>query len=170
MEKKTQLSEYDYASIPDASEYKMGIVTSEWNPTITGALETGARETLLRHGLKEENLKIISVPGSYELPMGARLLLGEDDYDAVICLGCVIEGETRHDEYINHAVAQSLIQLSISSNKPCIFGVVTTHTMEQALARSGGDHGNKGTEAAIAAIKMVYLSKTLNKKKHKIGF
>lgn len=170
MEKKTQLSEYDTSSVPDGREYKIGIITAEWNEQLTESLKKAANKTLIKHGVKEENIKNIYVPGSYELPMGARMLLGEDKYDAIICLGCVIEGETKHNEYINHAVAESLIQLSMSSNIPCIYGVVTTYTVEQAQARSGGDRGNKGTECAVAALKMAHLSKSLGEKKNKIGF
>ncbi len=170
MEKKTQLSEYDASTIPDGSEFTIGIVKAEWNEGITTSLESAAVETLLKHGVNEENIIKTAVPGSYELPMGARLIMGKDKFDAIICLGCVIEGETKHNEYINHAVAQSLIQLSLTSNIPCIYGVVTTHTIEQAQARSGGAHGNKGTDCALAALKMANLSKSKSIKSQKIGF
>lgn len=170
MSKKKNLSEYEEGTIPDGKKFTIGIVVSEWNPDITAALAEAAEATLLEHGVKAENLKKCEVPGSYELPMGARILLGKDSYDAIICLGCVIEGETRHNEYINHAVAQTLMQLSLSSGTPCLYGVLTTHNIEQAKARAGGDRGNKGTETAIAALKMADLSDSIQSSSSQIGF
>lgn len=170
MEKKTQLSHYNEDSVPDGKEFKIGIVRAEWNHEITEPLEIAARETIIKHGVEEENITMIIVPGTYELPMGARILMGKQSYDAIICLGCVIEGETRHNEYINNAVAHTLQQLSLTSNTPCIYGVVTTHNMEQAQARSGGNHGNKGVDAAVAALKMAYLARKTKKSSNQIGF
>lgn len=138
---------------------KIGVVVSEWNPEITGALFNAAHETLLKHGCREKNIIRLHVPGSFELPSGAQLIMEEEKPDAVICLGCVIQGETRHFDFICDAVANGLIQLSIKYNRPFIFGVLTPNNMDQARARAGGDHGNKGVEAAVTAMKMVALRK-----------
>lgn len=164
------LSEYNDSNIPAAAGFTFGIVVSEWNQEITHALFEGCYETLVQHGAKAENIHSIQVPGSFELPVGAKLLAGSRKFDALICLGCVIKGETKHDEYINHAVATGLTGLSIASGIPCIFGVLTPNTMEQALDRAGGQHGNKGVEAAVTAIRMAALRKALTQSGTKIGF
>ncbi len=164
------LSSYSPSDIPDASEMTFGIVVSEWNEKITGALLEGCRSALLNHQVKEANIFVEWVPGSFELPTGGKWLLSAHKLDAVICLGCVIKGETRHDEYINHAVSSSIMQLSLATDKPFVFGVLTTNDEAQALDRAGGAHGNKGTEAAITAIKMVALRKKLKRSDRKIGF
>jgi 6,7-dimethyl-8-ribityllumazine synthase len=166
------LSTYDDSTIPAAGDMIFGIVVSEWNAHITHALYEGCLETLLKHGAKEENIHIAQVPGSFELPVGARILAGQHNVDAVICLGCVIKGETSHDEYINHAVATGLVNLGITTGKPFIFGLVTTNDEAQALDRAGGKHGNKGVEAAVTAIRMAALKKGESgaKEKRKIGF
>ncbi|MEM9836408.1 MAG: 6,7-dimethyl-8-ribityllumazine synthase, partial [Bacteroidota bacterium] len=127
---------------------------SDWNKDITHTLYQGCFDTLIKHGADEENIHTLQVPGTFELPAGARMIAGKQKLDAVICLGCVIKGETKHDEYINTAVAQGLINLSIATGKPYIFGVLTPNTHEQALDRAGGKYGNKGVEAAITAIRM----------------
>ena len=164
------LSDYDDQSIPAAGEMSFGIVVAEWNAHITHALYEGCYDTLLQHGAKDENIHTMQVPGSFELPAGARLLAGKHNPDAVICLGCVIRGETNHNEYINHAVANGLINLSIATGRPFIFGVLTTNDEEQALDRAGGKHGNKGVEAAITAIRMAALKRGDRDGKKKIGF
>jgi len=151
------LSSYDASKIPDASGFSFGIVVSEYNELITGALYKGCIETLLTHGAQEENILISHVPGAFELPLGAQFLLENNDLNAVICLGCVITGETKHDEYISHAVADAIMNLGLNYNLPVIFGVLTPQNLQQAKARSGGEHGNKGVEAAVTAIKMAYL-------------
>lgn len=163
------LSVYDESSIPDASEMKFGIVVAEWNAKVTHALYEGCFETLLKHGVKEDNIHTAQVPGSFELPTGARLLSIKHKLDAVICLGCVIKGETSHNEYINNSVAMGLTNLSIASGQPFIFGVLTPDNEEQALERAGGKHGNKGVEAAVTAIRMAALRKEMTDKA-KIGF
>lgn len=155
------LSKYDETSIPVAENMSFGIVVSEWNAHITHALYDGCVETLLKHGAKEENIHTIQVPGSFELPTGARLMAAKHKVDAVICLGCVIKGETKHDEYICNAVATGLMNLSIASGQPFIFGVLTPNNEEQALERAGGKHGNKGVEAAVSAIHMAALRKDM---------
>ncbi len=155
------LSNYDENSIPVAENMSFGIVVSEWNAHITHALYDGCVATLLKHGAKEENIHTIQVPGSFELPTGARLMAAKHKVDAVICLGCVIKGETKHDEYICNAVATGLMNLSIASGQPFIFGVLTPNNEEQALERAGGKHGNKGVEAAVSAIHMAALRKDM---------
>jgi 6,7-dimethyl-8-ribityllumazine synthase len=166
------LSQYDETNIPSASNLSFGIVVSEWNSEITHQLYKGCYDTLLKHGAKEEEIQVIQVPGTFELPVGARLLANHTpSVDVVICIGCVIKGETKHDEYINISVANALQNLSIASGKPYIFGVLTPNSQEQALDRAGGKHGNKGVEAAVTAIRMAVLRKDLKEGgKKKIGF
>ncbi len=164
------LSEYNESNIPSAAGYSFGIVVSEWNHEITHALYQGCHETLTRHGADAENIHSIQVPGSFELPTGAKLLAGSQKFDALICLGCVIQGETKHNDYINQAVATGLTGLSLASGIPCIFGVLTPNTLEQALDRAGGKYGNKGVEAAVTAIRMAALRKELTRSGTKIGF
>ena len=148
-------------NLPDGSSFKIGIVVSEWNADITNALLEGAKETLLKAGVLEDNIEVLYVPGSFELPWGARQIMKPGKRDAVICLGCIIQGETKHDEYIASAVASGIMQLGLMSGIPVIFGVLTTNTEEQAKDRAGGKHGNKGTECAVAAIKMAALKRSV---------
>jgi 6,7-dimethyl-8-ribityllumazine synthase len=166
------LSVYDDSTVPSAADMHFGIVVAEWNAHITHALYEGCVATLLQHGAKEEHIHVAQVPGSFELPSGARIIAGQHNLDAVICLGCVIKGETSHDEYINHAVATGLVNLGITTGKPYIFGLLTTNDEQQALERAGGKHGNKGVEAAVTAIRMAALKRgdTGEKEKRKIGF
>jgi len=165
-DKKKDLSNQDYYDLLSATGLKIGIVVSEWNPEITNSLLEAATSELKKLGVLDQDILTVKVPGSFELPQGAALLLKNKKLDAVICLGCVIQGETRHFEFICNAVSQGLTILSIEERKPVIFGVLTTNTMEQAIARSGGDHGNKGHEAAATAVKMANLRKRL-KAEHK---
>jgi 6,7-dimethyl-8-ribityllumazine synthase len=118
-------------------------------------LADGAHKTLLTYGAQEDNILRVTVPGSYELSYGAQKMAQREDIDAVICIGCVIQGETKHNDYINHAVAQGLTNVSLKYDKPVVFGVLTPNTEQQALDRAGGIHGNKGDEAAITAVKML---------------
>ena len=164
------LSTYSESDLPSAEEMKFGIVVSDWHPEITHALYEGCLETLTKHGAQEENLQVIQVPGSFELTAGARLLAGRHTLDAIICLGCVIQGETKHNEYINNAVASGLTSLTLGSGIPCIYGVLTPNTLEQAQDRAGGKYGNKGTEAAVTAIRMAGLKKSMAKSSKRIGF
>ena len=152
--KKVNLSDYDPNTVPDGQEFTIGIVSAEWNPAVTDAMLQGAYNTLIEHGVKEENIPVMHVPGSYELTYGAQLLIDNKRCDAVICIGCVIQGETRHFDFICEAVANGITNLSLQRNKPVIFSLLTTNTMEQALDRAGGKHGNKGIEGAITALKM----------------
>ncbi len=149
------LSDYDFKSVPDASNMKFGIVVSEWNHNITGALLKGAVETLKKHGAKDENILVKTVPGSFELTFGANQLLEYTEVDAVIVLGCVVRGDTPHFDYVCMGVTQGITELNANSDKPVIFGLITTNTMEQAEERAGGRFGNKGDECAITAIKMI---------------
>lgn len=157
------LSDFTHTVIPSATPYRFGIVVAEWNADVTHALLEGAYQSLIRHGAKEENIQTYPVPGSYELTSGADLLLKKGNLDAVICLGCVIQGETRHFDFICNAVANGLSNVSIKYSKPVIFGVLTTDNQQQAIDRAGGKHGNKGDEAAITAIKMAEMVETLNR-------
>ncbi len=147
------LSEYSSQNITDISDKKFAIVVAEWNTTITQALLNGAYETLLKHHVKEENIIIKTVPGSFELTLGAQLMAPYAH--AVICLGCVIQGETRHFDFICDAVANGITNVGLKFNLPVIFGVLTPDNQQQAEDRAGGKHGNKGVEAAITAIKML---------------
>ena len=164
------LSVYDENNLPDASEWEFGIVVSDWNEEITHALYEGCYDTLIKHGAKAENIYTIQVPGAFELPQGARMLYKNESVDAMICLGCVIKGETTHNEYINMSVAQALQNLSLTSGKPAVFGLLTPNDKQQALDRAGGKYGNKGVEAAVTAIRMVEVSKSFKKESKKIGF
>ena len=153
--KKTNLSEYDPTTVPDAGEYRIGIIAAEWNPEVTDALLHGAVNTLLGLGVSNENLVVKRVPGTFELSSAADMMLTFMSLDAVICIGCVIQGETRHFEFICQAVSQGITNVSLKYHKPVIFSVLTTDTMQQALDRAGGKHGNKGIEGAITALKMI---------------
>lgn len=151
------LSQIEGTAIPDAKAFRFGIVYSEWNSEITLALKHGAIKTLVANGAKESNIIVKEVPGSFELTLGAQYLAEFTDVDAIICLGCVIQGETRHFDFICEAVAKGITDLNIKYNKPVIFGVLTPDNQQQAIDRAGGKHGNKGDEAAVTAIKMLAL-------------
>ena len=153
------LSDFSHIEIKNAKDLKFAIVVSQWNAEITGPLLNGAIDGLINNGASENDIKIIEVPGSYELTSGADIALRNKNFDAVICLGCVIQGETKHFDFICNAVANGITNVSIKYNKPVIFGVLTTDNVQQALDRSGGKHGNKGEEAAITAIQMAHISK-----------
>lgn len=151
------LNEINRTGLPDIRSKKFGIVVSEWNEKITEALYEGAYQTLIENGAKEKNIFRIQVPGSFELSLGAQKLAQKAKIDAVICLGCIIQGETKHFDFIAHAVAQGITNVGLKYDKPIIFGVLTPDTMQQAEDRAGGKHGNKGIEAAMTAIKMLNL-------------
>ena len=151
------LSDFNKDSLPDSSDMKIGIVVSQWNNKITDGLFNGAFTTLIESGVSENNIEKIEVPGSFELIFGAKIL-SRNEVDAIICLGSVIQGETKHFDYVCQAVSNGIKDLNITLNIPVIFGVLTDNTMEQAINRSGGKHGNKGIEAAVTAIKMAHLN------------
>lgn len=139
----------------DISKFKFGIVVAEWNEQVTESLYSGAYQTLVNAGASRGNIERMNVPGTFELSLGGQWMAERKDIDAVICLGCVIQGETRHFDFICDAVANGITNVSLKYNKPVIFGVLTPDTMKQALDRAGGKHGNKGDEAAATAIKML---------------
>jgi 6,7-dimethyl-8-ribityllumazine synthase len=155
------LSVYDPESVPDASDMLFGIVVADWNREITWALLDATVATLKKHGADEENIIIKHVPGTFELTLGAQFFAEYDDVDAVICLGCVIQGETPHFTYICQGVTQGITQLNMEYNIPFIFGILTTNDHQQAVDRAGGKHGNKGDEAAVTAIKMAALQQDM---------
>jgi 6,7-dimethyl-8-ribityllumazine synthase len=155
------LSHYNLEDVPSAEGMKIGIVVSEWNANITENLFSGAYEALVECGCKSEDIIRKNVPGSFELPLAAQFLLESKNLDAVICLGSVIQGETKHFDYVCQTTSNGIKDVSLKYNKAVIFGVLTDNTMQQAIDRSGGKHGNKGVEASITAIKMVSLMKNL---------
>ena len=160
--KKTNLSDYDPTVVPDGAAYRIAVVAAEWNPEVTGAMLDGAVSTLREHGVKEENIIVKHVPGTFELTTAADMLLHYDHHlDAVICIGCVIQGETRHFEFICQAVSQGITNVALKRERPVIFSVLTCDTMQQALDRAGGRHGHKGVEGAVTALKMCALHKSL---------
>ena len=155
------LSYYDPSGVPDASEMRFGIVVSDWNSEVTHSLLNGAVKTLKRHGVTDDNIIVRHVPGTFELTLGSQWMAEYKDLDGVICLGCVIQGETPHFTYICQGVTRGITQLNLDYNIPFIFGVLTTLNLEQALDRAGGKHGNKGDEAAVTAIRMAALQRQM---------
>lgn len=149
------LSGYDPAMVPNGKKYTIGIVVSEWNDEVTGALLEGARDTLLKHGVKESNIIIRTVPGSFELIYGSAAMIEDTGVDAVIALGCVIKGDTPHFVYICQGTTQGLASLNARADVPVIYGLLTCNDMQQALDRCGGACGNKGVECAVTALKMI---------------
>ena len=155
------LSDYDFESVPDASQMRFGIAVSEWNSNVTGALLEGAVKTLKKHGAKEENILVQTVPGSFELTFGAAQMCKSGKVDAVIILGSVIRGDTPHFDYICEGTTAGIAHLNATQDIPVIYGLLTTNNMEQATDRAGGTLGNKGDECAIVAIKMIDFKKKL---------
>ena len=155
--KNINLSHFNKEEVPNAKGLRFGIVVSEWNKNITNNLYKGAKETLIECGVNTDDIMKYNVPGSYELVFGAKIA-AKDKPDAIICLGSVIQGETKHFDFVCNAVAMGIKDLNISLPIPVIFGVLTDNTIQQAENRSGGKHGNKGVEAAITAIKMAVLN------------
>jgi 6,7-dimethyl-8-ribityllumazine synthase len=151
------LSSYDPNTIPNAKDFRFGIVVSEWNPDITEKLLTGALQTLHKHGALEDHIKILRVPGSFELIFGCKKLLETKKFDALIAIGNVIQGETRHFDFVCEAVSQGIKDLNLQFQTPTVFCLLTDNNKQQSIDRSGGKHGNKGIECAVAAIKMASL-------------
>ncbi len=151
------LSSYDYDSVPNSKGKRIGIIVSDWNRNVTSNLLRGALDTLLKFGVLSDDIIIEHVPGSFELTFGAKILIEKTDVDSVIILGCVIQGETPHFTFVCNSVTTGTTELNLKYNVPVIFGLLTTNTLDQAVARSGGRHGNKGDEAAITALKMIEL-------------
>ena len=150
------LSKYDVSRVPDGKNSRIALVVSEWNKEITEALFQGAKNTLIDHNVLNKNIVRIDVPGSFELIYGANSAQ-RMNFDAIIAIGCIIQGETRHFEFISNAVAQGIKDLNINGKAPVVFCVLTDQTIEQSIARSGGDKGNKGVEAAFTALRMTSL-------------
>ncbi len=164
-EKKTNLSDVNQSIHTNTADSRVGVVVSEWNEEITSALLEGAVNTMKSLGVKEKNILVHYVPGSFELPMGAKMIAEKLKVDAVICLGCVIQGETRHFEFISNAVANGITTVGLDTNIPVILGVLTPDNYQQAKDRAGGKHGNKGDEAGATAVKMIELKKKLQGKR-----
>ncbi len=151
------LSNYDPTSVPSGAGRRFALVVSEWNIEITDALRRGARQTLLKHGVAEADIVEAWVPGSFELALGAQLLLERGDLHGVVCLGSVVRGETPHFDFVCQGATQGIMEVGLKFNLPVIFGLLTDDSMEQARDRSGGKHGNKGVDCAVAALKMAAL-------------
>lgn len=149
------LSDYDFDAVPSGDGLRVGIVVSEWNSKITGALLQGACDTLMKHGVREQDIAVKMVPGSFELVFGASQFVKSKMVDAVIAIGCVVRGDTPHFDYICEGTTQGLASLNADYDIPVIYGLLTCNTMEQAEDRCGGILGNKGDECAVAALKMV---------------
>lgn len=158
---KSKLSENVKQNIPKVGNLKIGIIVSEWNNDITSKLLDGALSVFKEQKVPQEDIFVEWVPGSFELPLAAQFMAKYTRVDTVICLGCVIQGETKHFDFICDSVSHSISKVGLDFNIPVIFGVLTTFDMQQAIERAGGKHGNKGTEAAITAIKMIALKKKI---------
>jgi len=154
----SNLSEYDPDEVPDGRGFRVGIVVAEWNGEITKALCDASVETLIKHGVAQEDIIIQPVPGTIELTAGAKLLASQMAFQSIICIGCVIKGDTPHFDYVCQSATYGITQLNLEKSIPFIFGVLTTNTLQQAFDRAGGKHGNKGDEAAITALKMMSMS------------
>jgi 6,7-dimethyl-8-ribityllumazine synthase len=165
----TNLSYYDKATIPNAKTFRFGIVVSEWNPEITRNLQKGAIETLIDCGAIKENIISWDVPGSFELVFGCKKMIQSQQLDAIIAIGNVIEGETKHFDFVCEGVTQGIVDLNIKHDVPVIFCVLTDDSKQQSIDRSGGKLGNKGIECAVAAVKMAAI-KNIDRKSDSIGF
>lgn len=165
----TNLSYYDKTTIPNAKSFRFGIVVSEWNPEITKNLQSGAIETLIDCGATKENIISWDVPGSFELVFGCKKMIESQKVDAIIAIGNVIQGETKHFDFVCEGVTQGIVDLNINYDVPVIFCVLTDNTKQQSIDRSGGALGNKGIECAVAAIKMAAI-KNIDRKNDNIGF
>ncbi len=153
------LSEYNKGLVPFGADFKVGIVVSEWNDTITFNLLKGAKETLLENGVRPDNIHIYYVPGTFELPLGCQMVYENTFLDGVIAIGCVIQGETKHFDFVCQGTTQGIMDVGLKYNKPTIFCVLTDNNMQQSIDRSGGKHGNKGVECAVALLKMIALAR-----------
>ncbi|GIZ10313.1 6,7-dimethyl-8-ribityllumazine synthase [Flavobacterium sp. UMI-01] len=151
------LSVYDKSTLPNAKDFRFGVVVSEWNEVITEGLYKGAHEAFLDNEVPDTNIIRWNVPGSFELIYGCKKMLQTQKVDAIIAIGCVIQGQTKHFDFVCEGVTQGIKDLNVQTDVPVIFCVLTDNSMQQSIDRSGGIHGNKGTEAAIAAIKMAYI-------------
>jgi 6,7-dimethyl-8-ribityllumazine synthase len=160
VEKKKNLSDVLAQPIQELNEMRIAIVSSRWNPEVTDSLHAAAKQHLIDRGIQPDNIVEEKVPGSFELPLAAQFMVEREDIDGVVCLGCIIQGETRHFDFIADAVANGIMQVNLNFSTPVSFGVLTTNDHQQALERSGGKHGNKGIEAADAVLSMLKLKVT----------
>ena len=156
------LSAYDKSKIQTDADLKIGIVVSEWNEDITSNLTKGAVQTLLENNVSNENIKIQKVPGAFELPLGAQLLLKNQKLDGIIAIGTVIQGETKHFDFVCQGATEGIMRVMLDFNTPISFCVLTDNTKEQSIARSGGKLGNKGIEAAVSLLQMITVHKSLS--------
>ena len=154
------LSDYNKENIPNGADFKIGIVVSEWNDSITLNLLAGAKQTLLDNNVPEENILVRFVPGAFELPLAAQLMLDNTDVDGVVAIGVVIQGETKHFDFVCKGTTDGLMKVMLEYNSPVSFCVLTDNNLQQSIDRSGGIHGNKGVECAIACLKMIELKKS----------
>ena len=159
----TNLSVYDKNKVPNAEKFRFGIVVSEWNEAITEGLAKGAIETFVENGADKKNIQQWNVPGSFELIYGVKKMVDTQNLDAVIAIGSVVKGETKHFDFVCDGVTQGIKDINLQQDTPVIFCLLTDDTMQQAIDRSGGKHGNKGVECAIAAIKMAVLKSISHK-------
>lgn len=155
------LSDYDKNIISNGADYKIGIVVSEWNEQITEALLEGALKTLKEHGVQDNHLAVKRVPGAFELPLGAQYLLEQKKLDGVLTIGTVIQGETKHFDFVCNGATQGIMQVMLKYNTPISFCVLTDNNIQQSIDRSGGKHGNKGVECAVSLLKMIQLQRSL---------
>ena len=154
------LSDYNKENIPSGADFKVGIVVSEWNDTITNNLFEGAKQALLDNGVPESNIIVRHVPGAFELPLASQFMLDNTDVDGVVAIGVVIQGETRHFDFVCQGATQGLMNVMLEYNSPVSFCLLTDNNIQQSIDRSGGVHGNKGIECAIACLKMIALKKS----------
>lgn len=157
------LSDYSKDTLPNAADFKIGIVVSEWNDSITNNLLAGAKQALSDNNVPESNILLRYVPGAFELPLAAQWMLDETDVDGVIAIGVVIQGETKHFDFVCKGTTDGLMKVMLEYNSPVSFCVLTDNNIQQSIDRSGGKHGNKGIECAIACIKMIALKKSFEK-------
>ena len=154
------LSDYNKENIPNGADFKVGIVVSEWNDTITNNLFEGAKQALLDNGVSESNILVRYVPGAFELPLASQFMLDNTDVDGVVAIGVVIQGETRHFDFVCQGATQGLMNVMLEYNSPVSFCLLTDNNIQQSIDRSGGIHGNKGIECAIACLKMIAMKKS----------
>ena len=154
------LSEYNKDFVPNGADFKVGIVVSEWNEQITLNLLKGAKQTLIDNGVLEENIVVRFVSGAFELPLGAQMMFEKTYVDGVIAIGSVIQGETKHFDFVCEGATHGIMNVGLKYNKPVSFCLLTDNTMQQAIDRSGGKHGNKGTECAVACLKSIQLGRS----------
>ncbi len=154
------LSDYNKENIPSGADFKVGIVISEWNDIITNNLFEGAKQALLDNGVPESNIIVRHVPGAFELPLASQFMLDNTDVDGVVAIGVVIQGETRHFDFVCQGATQGLMNVMLEYNSPVSFCLLTDNNIQQSIDRSGGVHGNKGIECAIACLKMIALKKS----------